>query len=175
MGKFMPGDVGFIMHHNSKLSKVIAWFMGSKFSHTFMVLEQTENLIYILETSDFQVGISTLDRYIEDSNVSLEVYRGKDLQPEQAQVVTRSALATLGTVYGYLQLISLGLRRLMGRLGYIIPNFIRQGIVCDQVVLTGLVKSPYALFQGMDPKSKDTEDLYQLIKNSECFALVESK
>lgn len=151
--KYKSGDVGFIMHHDNPISKVIAWFMGSKWSHSFLVLEQTESRTYILETSDFEVCISTIDKYIADKNVTMEVWRRTD-----AGTSAEKAMPLLGEVYGYPQLLSLGLRRLLMRIGIHIQNFFHVSVVCCGVPLTG-----YQWLFGIDPKSIDTQEFYELI------------
>ena len=126
-----PGDIGFLMHHDNWISKAIAWFMGSKWSHTFIVLESAPDRVYTVETSDFEVVVHTLEEYINDPNVSFEIYRAKSLEKVQRNMISRESLKTLGETYGYLQLISLGVRCLLRRyFGIKINNFFRQGIVC---------------------------------------------
>ena len=128
-----------------------------------MVVEQTDQFGYILETSDFEVCMADLDRYIADPNVTMEVYRFSDISDTDAKDMMQYGVAqNLGTVYGYLQLISLAIRCLFKRFKIKIPNFIRQGLVCDENCLVMLsYKVPE--FKGVDPKSMDTQDLYEKV------------
>lgn len=172
---FKPGDVAFLMHHDNWISKALSWFMKSKWSHSFLVIEQTEQFAYILETSDFEVCIADLDRYIADPQVTMEVYRFSDLSDDDAKEMVRyTTNLNLGTIYGYLQLLSFGIRSLLGRLGIQIKNFIRQGLVCDESVLVGLAyKVPE--FKGIDPKSIQTEELYQRVLACKAASQIYSK
>lgn len=171
-----PGDVGFVMHHDNKMSKLIAWFMGSKWSHSFVVISKTDYHIFIAETSDFQVTIGSLDRYLDSKTDSVEIYSKQDADEIMRKAASIRSTLYYGSIYGYLQLLSLGLRCLLKRFGYRIPNFIRWGMVCTAV--------PLYTWNGIDstdpvcttnPESIDTEDLYQLIKGSTNWACIFSK
>lgn len=161
----LPGDVGFLMHHDNWISKAFAWFMESKWSHSFLIHEVTDRLIYTSETSDFEVVIHCFDKYLEDPNCSIEVWRLEGLSEEKRVEIADLALKeNLGQTYGYLQLFSLGLRRLLMRIGIKIPNFIRSGLVCCHHVLYGYTLAKIAGFEALDPEAIDTEEMYQKIK-----------
>jgi hypothetical protein len=166
-----PGDIGFLMHHDNWISKAIAWFTKSKWSHVFIVLETGQHRVYTVETSDFEVVVHTLEDYINDKNVSFEIYRADCLEEVQRQMISRECLKTLGETYGYLQLISFGIRCILSRyFGIKIHNFFRQGIVCCGVALVGYSKTNIPGLMGIDPESIDSEETYQLIcslKNSQ--------
>lgn len=161
--RFMPGDVAFSIHSLNPISKAIAWFTGSKWSHTILVVEHGK-YIYTSETSDFEVVMHTLDDSINDETVKMEVYRA-DLDPGSQQLIVSECMKNLGQTYGYLQFISLGIRALLRRwFGIKIGNFIRQGVVCNQHVLYGLSKVPsLGELYGMDPESIDQQELYEKI------------
>lgn len=167
-----PGDIGFLMHHDNMISKIIAWFMGSKWSHTFGVLFRIPSRTCLLETSDFQVVISTFERYLKNPNVELQIFRPVRLSREQLELIAEKAAETEGTIYGYFQLISLGLRRLLMRVGIKIPNFIRQGMVCTHPWLYGYRHSDIPGLAGIDPESIDTEEFYQLCLNQNHFMMI---
>lgn len=173
--QFKPGDVFFLMHHDNWISKALAFFMRSKWSHGFIVIEQTSQFCYILETSDFEVVIADLDRYIADPNTSMEAYRFSDLSDQDAIEMMKYAVnANLGIVYGYLQLISLAIRCMFKWVGIKIPNFIQQGLVCDENVIIAL-KDKLPEFAKIPPKSIDTEDLYQMVKALPTVSQIYSK
>lgn len=171
-----PGDIGYVMHHDNIISKLIARAMGSRWSHAFLVLEVTKERIYIAETSDFQVTIGTLDRYLENPNDEVEIWSSKELMDEQRISLAKESLNLYGQIYGYLQLFSLGIRRLFMKFGIKIPNFIRVGLVCCHVVTYSYSKqSNIAPFSGMDAESIDTEELYQMMVDSKKFKLITYK
>lgn len=161
-----PGDIGFVMHHDNPLSRAIAWFMGSQWSHSFIVFGECNGKILVVETSDLQVVINEADRYDTDPNVTMEVFRPMATTDRCLEAALK-AQALNGTVYGFLQLFSFGLRRLLRRVGIKIPNFIRVGLVCDAVPLTGWYGSTIPDLKNVDPKSIDTEELYQIVSGNE--------
>lgn len=172
-----PGSVGFVINRNNWISRTIAWFMKSKWSHSFLVYDNGRFGDYVIETTDFEVTLSPTSKYLNDPNVSYEVYAPDLLgNPEtQERNIIYGARPLIGTVYGYAQLFSLGVRRLLMRVGIRIPNFIRTGVVCCHVPLYGYKKSDLEILKDLDPESIDTEELYQIIKNHPRFKLVYSK
>lgn len=159
--ELQPGDVGFIMWHKNPLSRVIAWFMGSKWSHCFIVADEMFGEPMLLETSDFEVVASPLSKY-EVTGVSVVIYRNvHGLSDYKAM---EDALHLIKTHYGWLQLLSLGIRRIAMRFGIKLPNFIRQGMVCTAVPTSVWSKQPHCpeLF-GVDPESIDTQELLEKI------------
>lgn len=159
-----PADIGFLMHHDAPVSKIIAKFMGSKWSHTFLIAEQTTARTYTVETSDYHVETGWFDRHLADPNVSMVIFRPTKLGLADKQRVVSVAIGTCyHTRYGYLQLLSLGIRRLLMRFGVVVKNFIRQGMVCDHVVLYGYRGTDIPGLMHIDPESIDTEEVYQLL------------
>jgi hypothetical protein len=172
-----PGSIGFVLHRDNWISRVIAWFMGSKWSHSFLVYDNGRFGDYVVETTDFEVTISPTSKYLTDPNVSYEVYAPSlsgDLYEQEKRIIM-GAYPLIGMVYGYAQLFSLGVRRVFMKIGIRIPNFIRTGVVCCHVPLYGYVKSDMEILKDIDPESIDTEELYQIIKNHPRFKLVYSK
>src|SRR5574339_318080 len=100
-----PGDIGFVIHKDNWISKTIAWFMGSKWSHTAIILHPTDKRTYTIETSDFQVSIQIFEDYLKDTNIKMEIW-SPSLTDEERKIITNKALSHLGEIYGYLQLIS---------------------------------------------------------------------
>lgn len=166
---FKNGDIVFVMHRGNWLSRVIAWFMGSKFSHTALVsVEDVYGRIMLTETSDFEVTMNTLNRYIADPTVSIEVYRDEKLNFDSRNRVASVSLKQLGELYGWLQLFSFAIRSIIKKITKKdIGNFIRQGRVCCAVVGYSFQEAiPSHWLSQIDPESYDTEELRQMcIKN----------
>jgi hypothetical protein len=153
-----------MINRGSWLSKTIAWFMGSKWSHVALVMEQTDRFCYITETSDYEVVVHILDDYISNKDYMFEVYRPINLTDGMKLFIVTQSLFNLGATYGYLQLLSLGLRRLLMRIGIRIDNFSKQGIICVGHVLYGYYHSNIIPLNMLDPESIDTEEFYQIVK-----------
>ena len=167
---FKQGDIVFVMHERSKLSRVIAWFMHSSFSHTALVCHTNFfGRELLTETSDFEVMNNYLDRYLKDPSVSLEVYRDPNLKDGDRFQIAYKSTEQLGNVYGYLQLISFAIRNIIYRItGKKIKNFFRQGQVCCSVV-------GYAYQNALgdrhwlgkiDPESYETEELRKMVSSN---------
>ena len=164
---FEPGDIFFIMHHDSWLAKVIAWFMDSDFSHSGIILEQTEQRIYTCETSDFQVVYSDLETYLEDDNVSIEVLRLPLVDASAGIDMAHTATQHNQELYGYAQLLfSFSIRALIKKIfKKTIPNFIRQGLVCCELVLYACKSSRIEKLANFDAESIQTQETYELLKS----------
>lgn len=159
-----PGDVVFVMHHDNLLSRVIAWFMGSKWSHSALVIEQGAFFTYLAETSDFNTTTGNLDRYLTAKGTSVEIWTKPDLTDKEREIIVRGAMENFDKVYGYLQLfLSLNVRAILRKLHIRIGNYIRQGWTCNEYVLSGLVKVERTGFAGINPKSIDTEEMHSLM------------
>lgn len=173
--KLLPGDIGFIMHHDNPISKAIAWFMGSKWSHSFLVKESAEQDTYLIETSDFHVTIGTLEAYLKDANVSMVIF-SPDATEEQRLNMIAAAKPHIGTVYGYFQLLSFALRAILGWVGIKIGNFIRMGEVCTATPLRAMATlKQYPKTYNMDPESIHTEEFYQLLLEQGLAKVLEKK
>jgi hypothetical protein len=160
------GDIGFCMNHDNLISKVIAWFMKSNYSHSFIIYHVTDERVYILETSNYEVVISTLDKYIKDDDVTVTVFSPKNLSSERRKLIVKECEKYEWITYGYLQLISLGIRRLLMRINIKIKNFIRHNLVCNQLVLYGYSKFSNIKDFKIDPESIDTQELLELVMKS---------
>lgn len=161
--EFREGDVCFAFGKKSWLSPIFAWFMRSRWSHVFVVREVTPRSTYIVETTSFESAINVIDSYLDASESKLQVWRPTRLTQEQLRAVTDACTAMYGTPYGWLQFVSLGIRALLARVGIKIPNFIRQGTICDQLVLYGYTRSDIPGLAGIDPESVETQELYELV------------
>jgi hypothetical protein len=165
------GSIAFIMNHKNPISKVIAWAMGSQWSHSAVVVGEVAGEKVSVETSDFEVYMTPFSTHL-DPNASFEVYEPIEDQPVE---LTYEAMGLVGQVYGYLQLISLGIRRLLMLVGIKIPNFIRVGLVCCAVPGYAYKKGTVQWLKDLDPESYDTEELYQMIKSAPEFRLSHRK
>lgn len=149
------GDILFVMHHDSLLSKTIAKVMGSRWSHSAIVYGECFGKTLLCETSLYQVNLDYFERYVADPNCEFEVYRKKGISENGPKIRSNCDLM-LGKMYGYLQLLSLGIRRLF-RLK--IPNFIHQGVVCCHVIAYAL-DGVDCKFTKIKKESFDTQELY---------------
>lgn len=174
---FKYGDIIFINHTQSKLSKVIAWFMNSPFSHSAIVCQPLFfGKTLLTETSDFEVTMNYLDRYIDDPRVSVEVYRDECISDKDRIKISYASTFQLGNLYGWLQLLSFAVREIVRKLTKKkINNFFRQGQVCCSVIGYSYKNGIRDHWLGkIDPESYHTEELRQmLIKNG--FKLIYKK
>lgn len=164
-----PGDIVFYMGYKSKLSGMFAKIMGSKWSHCFTIMQQTDEYTYLIETSDFEFTICYLDRYLLDPAVTMHFFRFPVDDETGKKMVSHTLATYYGEVYGYLQLLSFGLGLLVKKIGkwfgkdWHIKNFIRQGAVCTAGPLSALSVSGLEGWQGVDPESIQTEEFYQRV------------
>lgn len=138
-------------------------FMQSKWSHCGKIKEVTPSEIYTIETSNKEVWIGRFKEYLKDE-YEWELWRPKTLSEESKKDSMRIAEDLLETLYGYLQLLGFAVRCLLQRIKIPAPNWIRQGVVCCGVIFYAF----HGKLKGfdVDPESRHTEDLYQLVSNT---------
>jgi hypothetical protein len=158
------GYIGFVKHHDSKLSKIIAWFMKSRWSHTFLVLGEMRGVRIASETSDFHVNYAPIDRYFKDPECEIAIY-AIDLNEGEKDAIVECAGNHYGETYGYLQLLSFAIRAALAKIGIKIPNFFRQGLVCTAVPLYAFNDAGLPHFKDIAPESIHTEELFQLVSS----------
>ena len=164
--KFEPGDVVFIMHNDNTLSKIIAKFMKSKWSHSAVVIGHLNGEPVLCETSDLQTGFNMLDRYIVGPECDVRVYRRK-LSKVQKLKVFENAKKQNGIPYGWFQLLSFAIRRIiLNTFGKRINNFIRQGQVCCATVGYCLQGLGGFELSKLDPESYDTQELEDMMEKN---------
>ena len=166
-----PGDVFLLRTRGRWYSDAIAWFMGPdlgglSWSHSGLVRAVSGELGPItLETSDFEVTYGSLAKYqAHPDRYHLRVYR-LDLMtdPKMRRALLETDLALYGKIYGYLQLLSFGIRRLLKRVNLHISNFIRQGQVCTAVPLHFLRAAKHPYFRDVDPEALDTVEFADML------------
>ena len=156
-----PGDVGFVMN-KAWISHAMAWFMGNTwtkkadYSHCFTVAGYFYGRLMVYETSDFEFVLFPLKDYLDGRRCT--IFRLPNCDENSVNTI---GMNMLGEKYGYLQLISLGLRRiLMKTFGVKINNFIRWGLYCTVGPLT-----IHYDFLKIDPESIDTQELADLFES----------
>lgn len=171
--KFQKGDVYFVMHHDETLSKIIAWFMQSQWSHCGFVLDgNSPDRTYVSETSDYEVTLAWIERYLIDPNCSIEVWRPTQQTPEQIDTVANRLLQNQESLYAYWQLLSFALKCLLARIKINIPNLLPWGYICDQHVLSGEVLIPTSGVYGLAPHQYQTQQWYEMMQASNAYTLI---
>ena len=152
----LSGDIGFVITNKNILSEIIAWFMGSKWSHSFVVVYDLRTV----ETNNTVVYLNTLDDHVYNKDKNLEIW-SPNCSNEQRKQIVEASLRMVGIKYGYLKLLAMGFRRILMKIGIKTPLLWTRGTVCDDVAIAGLNSAGI-----LSVKNIDTEELYQLVKKS---------
>jgi len=159
-----PADIVFVMHHDNKLSKAIAWFMNSRWSHSAIVADVTERDVYLHETSDTQTKVGMLSRYLNSPGTEVEIWSFNMLsKTEQSAAISESAKYH-DKMYGYIRLLGAGLRRLLIKIGFKKAPMLLPigGPLCMMIPHAGLKK----IYPQMPTVGTiDTEELYKWVKD----------
>jgi hypothetical protein len=176
-----PGDVFLVRSRGYWYSDAIAWFMGpdkngDKWSHTGIVRDRADDVgLLTLETSDFEVTYGSLEKYINNPDkYHLKVMRPKEFTGDIKKALDDTDDLLYGNMYGYLQLLSFAVKRLLKRCGIKIHNFIRQGQVCTAVALLYLSKCGPEYFHKLDVEEHDTTDFANMAIDLEFEVVFES-
>lgn len=154
------------------MSRIFRWVLGSKWSHTFIVVGEIEQLFLerlCCETTSFEVAVSPVDIfYTTNPKAEFEVYRHTAFGTWERSRIARRAVSMCGMVYAWWKLPLLGIRGLMKKLGLRVPVFPRAGVICYDVPIYAYEDHyPEWRDQGLD-----TEELYQAVKSNPRFARV---
>jgi hypothetical protein len=145
------GDV-FFVQNNHIISKLMRWFMRSQWSHCGIVAGEFEGVTMVVETSDFEVVIAPLHRYLDGRKI--EFYTISDNDGEIA-VSIYAALKLIGTRYSWERLFSWAIRT---RLFKWFPIFPKSNVICTDVPLVAWRKK-----LGVKPYEINTEELYGVV------------
>ena len=145
-----PGDIAFSFKKNSLRSKLYAQFMQSKWSHCFLIVEKTDLRTYEVENSECQVVISVFEDKYLGQDYNLEVWRPTALDETTLLQIAALGITSETQTDGYLQLITLNLRRL-------------GGLTASEVILYPYSTVQGTPFTGMNYLNYNTEDLYEMV------------
>lgn len=163
---FQIGDIGFVIHRNNVLSRLIAWFCSGEWSHSFLVLDAgSSDRTYVSETSNYEVTIGWIERYTEDPKVAMEVIRLPNLSASDASAIAERALSQEERVYPYWQFLSLALKGLLSKIGVRIPNMLPFGYDCNEHVHYAEQASNLSWLTSVNPQSIQIEEFYHLVKS----------
>ena len=157
------GDIGFIIHKKSALSKTIAWFMKSQWSHCFIIIGELNGVPIICETTDFEIVYSPLTKYTNDPNVMMTIFSNDDLLFGDDVKIFNNTLDIHGKKYGYLQLLSHAVRLLLLRFNVKIESFYNRNWLCYQVVINCL-KNTNSDIQYLNKNAIDTQTLFGIVE-----------
>lgn len=177
------GSVVYVMHHDSKMSRLIAWFMKPRnapkdwkpWSHSAIVVDQGERDAWLCETTDTQIAYGSYRRYLEDPNCSIEVFEPIGVTEEVIKRGIEESENNVGSIYAYWQLLSWALACLLAKIGISFPNLLPYGWVCNSHVLDGIRHYPIEPFYGIRPQSIHTGQMYDMMKESKNWNSVFTK
>jgi hypothetical protein len=163
MMKLKTGDIVFSTNINSKMSAIFRWFLGSQWSHAFIIVEQTATRTYAIQTTSFEIAVVDFElEYLLNSNEVFEVWSCE--LPEQERIAAvKKVVSKQLTIYGYLNFISLGIKGLLKKVGINIPVPFMIGPSCFSVL-------DYA-YGGLFQKGMDTQDWYLAVQKNPYFRL----
>jgi hypothetical protein len=179
--KIKKGSVVYVMHHDNKISRLIAWFMRDKryptkdWSHSAFVVDSTEDEAWLSETTDLEISYGRLSRYINDPNCSVEIYEIDSIEEDLVRDAIKNADTRVGSIYAYWQLFSWALVCLLAKIKIDVPNWLPIGWVCNSHVLECIVIYEKEPFKKLVPQSIHTMRMNYLMGTSFNWCLVYSK
>ena len=169
---FPKGAIGFSLKRRNWVSKIVAWFTTSRWSHTF-VIYQDQPEVLVVEAGTLQVQLVPIAKY-QSSGYNVAYFSPVAFTPEQIDAGVAKARESIETTYGWLQILGfvpvIVSRRLFGRK---ISNPARGGIVCSELVLQYLRGiDPGGKWAGMDKDAVSPEDLFSELALDDRFKLM---
>ena len=161
------GQIGFVITKSSWLSKTISWVLQSPYSHTFLVINETETV----ETGTDIVHIDSLIDHITNPDKICEIYEPIGLLESEKINIEANVREQLGTWYGYIKFIFSALQLMLRRIGIHITMSVHGTLCCD-VPANAYVNTHFDEVKG---NKKNTEELRQILINSPNWKLVFKK
>lgn len=160
--EFRPGDIFFVISHDNFMSRLIAWFMRSKWSHSGIIVKAGYKNAKLIETNSTKVITDEMYEHIDDPNKSLEVWR-HPYSEDKGMMAALYARDLLDKSYGYLRMLWSAMRQILLRVGITIKCNPIPGTLCDDVVEYSYMRAGVDIFKD-DMRWIDTQELYLLIQ-----------
>jgi len=147
--------IGFSFNKKNILSKLIAWYTESKWSHCFIVYSKIEDDYLILEASySGGVKFNLLSKYTDVSH-DVELISVTDTP-------LTNILPLMGHNYGSLQILGHFLSKILG----LKVNPLTKDLVCSEFVLLLLRDSTIKnRFDHLDLQLVTPQEIYEVLKN----------
>jgi len=129
------------------------WFMGSQWSHCFVVAGEFQGRPLVIETSDFEVVYGHLNKYLDGRKIEFFTVSNDQIQIEYA---IKYAQSLIGTRYAWERLLSWAIKL---KILKFFPVFPKSNAICTDIPLTA-----WENVLKIKPKSINTEQLYQHLK-----------
>jgi hypothetical protein len=160
---FQKGAIGFSRKKRNWVSRIIAWFTRSQWSHTFIIYQDSPEIL-VVEAGMRQVQLVPISKY-ESSKYDVAYFAPDLVHMFKIEAGISKVKGKIEAPYGMLQFVGfvpvIILRRLLGMK---IPNPLRGGIVCSELVLQYLREiDPQGKWGGMDKNAVSPEDLFSAL------------
>lgn len=169
---FPRGAIGFSKKRRNWVSRIIAWFTRSRWSHTFIVFQDHPEVL-VLEAGTYQVQLVPITKYAS-SSYDVAYFVPEHVPVEQVEIGIKKAGTKIEASYGWLQLAGfipvVFFKRILGMK---ISNPARGGIVCSELVLQYLRGiDPGGKWDAMDKNAVSPEDLFSELVSDQRFVPV---
>ena len=165
-----PGIVGFSVNRKGLLPKLIKFFTGSRWSHSFLIVNPIYGLESVQEAS-LVVQFIPFDAHYR-KNVSQEyvLFAPSGVSEEKIEAaLTLCYREFAGVKYGYLSLFWFVYRWLMEKIGVDVrkrKNWMSDGVICSELVFYFLeaLGEPFTeILADFNPDTIQPEDLYKIV------------
>jgi hypothetical protein len=180
---FIRGAIGFSTHRNKKLSRIIRWFTGHRYSHSFIVAEAIGSRkeaepqrVYLLDAYKREVSFSSAKTY-EGDDTEYEIWWPKDVLPATIDAaLSKTEDLYVKQPYSYARLLGIGIRMfLQKKFGWVIKNPLPLGTICSEVTWFYLNELFPGTFGHLDRLNVSPEDLWTHVRASEQFEKIRYK
>lgn len=161
------GQIGFVITKTNWMSRKIAWFLGSPYSHTFLVINETDTI----ETNTNEVHIDSLVDHTTNPDKACEVYEPIRLMETEKASIEHCASSLVGIKYGYLKFAYCAFQLLLRKIGIRVTMSVH-GMLCDDVPAYAYINTN---FNEVKDVRKDVEELRQALISSPNWRLVFKK
>jgi hypothetical protein len=146
------GDIGFIIHNDSWISKAIKWFQKCGWSHTFIVFDAEHGITS--ETNMFNLTLGLLNLYAEEGTAKYEIWR---IEGTDVEKVKSRSVENYGQKYGYSQLFYNAIRVCIFKVfKKRVKMFTSRGVTC--------VENTCYAYGLPRPQDFDLDDWYKFVK-----------
>lgn len=150
------------------IQKAIKFFIGSKFSHSFVVISFPYGSLSALETTETRVTVTPVDRKLDENNY-VEIWDVIAPEGDKNVAADYSFVTYSGKLYGYLSyfwFIYRWFMRLFGIEKKTMWKWAAKNVTCSELTASYLDFLYPELFKGMDINTITPKELYIIVKNN---------
>lgn len=151
------GNLILVRHYNF-MSSLIRKITKSEFNHIGIFVDE-ENIVEVKFGGVAKTPFSEFQKLKEENKLDFAIYKIKDIEDEQIEIMITLANTEIGAKYDFAQFISIGLMLLTGCTRRIEPFDNSHRWICSELVADGAYFAGIRFYENIDPDNMSPGDI----------------